>query len=369
MAASGKFVGRRTVWQWNCRGFKNKKVTMVQYMKTLSKSKLPDVIALQEPFDRAQLPGYVACGSPCECTRKDIKVCTLVKRKTAFLDHSLDISEELDIDHNRIEVVPCIGNWKTGLFVLNVYNPTSKRGLTHNFGALCREAMANAASSRLLICGDFNAPRTQWGYGADSPEGKKLAELMDELGLVLPNEPASHTQIGQGACRDTSPDLSVWSDAGAITWSNTFEDLGSNHRVLCMTMGEDRGKMHGCQKARVMYWDKFREQREREKQEGPIEDIGEWCRELLADVEKATKEIEWPDRRKEPKGGDRPCGSVDDSVPEPSMVDSRLAHFVEAKKSMQRRASQQKLNRKIRKKIAEINREIEAHCVRLCEQE
>ncbi|KAH7958001.1 hypothetical protein HPB51_028012 [Rhipicephalus microplus] len=176
------------------------------------------------------------------------KVCTLVKRKTAFLDHSLDISEELDIDHNRIEVVPCIGNWKTGLFVLNVYNPTSKRGLTHNFGALCREAMANAASSRLLICGDFNAPRTQWGYGADSPEGKKLAELMDELGLVLPNEPASHTQIGQGACRDTSPDLSVWSDAGAITWSNTFEDLGSNHRVLCMTMERIEAKCTAVKK-------------------------------------------------------------------------------------------------------------------------
>ncbi|KAL1466837.1 hypothetical protein MTO96_042481 [Rhipicephalus appendiculatus] len=36
---------------------------------------------------------------------------------------------------------------------------------------------------------------------------------------------------------------------------------------------------------------------------------------------------------------------------------------------MQRRASKQRLNRKIRKKIAEINREIEAHCARLCEQE
>ncbi|KAL3193805.1 hypothetical protein MRX96_000099 [Rhipicephalus microplus] len=115
---------------------------------------------------------------------------------------------------------------------------------------------------------------------------------MDKLGLVLLNEPASHTRIGQGACRDTSPDLSIWSDAGAITWSNTFEDLGSDHRFLCMTMGEDRGKMDGCQKARVVDWDKFREQREREKQEGPIEDIGEWCRELLADVEEATKEIE-----------------------------------------------------------------------------
>ncbi|KAH7949090.1 hypothetical protein HPB49_005099 [Dermacentor silvarum] len=35
---------------------------------------------------------------------------------------------------------------------------------------------------------------------------------------------------------------------------------------------------------------------------------------------------------------------------------------------MQRRASKQKLKRKIRK-IAEINREIEMHCGRLCEQE
>ncbi|KAH8031705.1 hypothetical protein HPB51_020084 [Rhipicephalus microplus] len=153
----------------------------------------------------------------CECTRKDRKVCTLVKRGTAFIDHSLDISEESDIDHNLIEVVPSIGNRKTGLFVPNVYSPPSKRSLTHNFGALFREAMAKAASISLLICGDFNAPHTQWGYGADSPKGKRLAELMDELGLVLLNELASHTRIGQGTCRDTSPDLSIWSDVGAIT--------------------------------------------------------------------------------------------------------------------------------------------------------
>ncbi|KAL3248102.1 hypothetical protein MRX96_056675 [Rhipicephalus microplus] len=220
---------------------------MVQYKKTLSKSKLPDVIALKEPFDRAQVPGYVACGSPCERTRKDIEVCTLVKRGTAFTDHSLDISEESDIHHNLIEVVPCIGDRKTGLFVLNVYSPPSKRGLTHNFGALFHEAMVKAAFSPLLICGDFNAPHTQWGYGADSPKGKRLAELMDELGFVLFNEPASQMRIGQGACHDTSPDLFIWSDAGAITWSNTFEDLRSDHRVLCMKMGEDRGKTDDCQ--------------------------------------------------------------------------------------------------------------------------
>ncbi|KAL3244367.1 hypothetical protein MRX96_047224 [Rhipicephalus microplus] len=166
----------------------------------------------------------------------------------ALINHSLDISEESDIDHNLIEVAPCIGNRKTGLIVLNMYSPPSKRGLPHNFGALFREAMAKATSSPLLFCGDFNAPHTQWGYGANSPKGKRLAELMDELGLVQLNEPASHTRIGQGACRDTSPDLSVRSVAGAITWSNTFEDLWSDHRVLCMTMGENRGKMDGCKK-------------------------------------------------------------------------------------------------------------------------
>ncbi|KAH7943785.1 hypothetical protein HPB52_011617 [Rhipicephalus sanguineus] len=260
---------------------------------------------------------------------------------------------------------------KTGLFVLNVYSTPSKRGLTHNFGALFRKAMAKAASSPLLICGDFNAPHTQWGYGADSPKGKRLAGFMDELGLILLNEPASHTRIGQGACRDTSPDLSIWSDVGAIAWSNSFEDLGSDHRVLCVTVGEDESEVDVCRKARVVDWDKFRETREREKQDGPIEDIGEWCRRLLADVERATEEIELTDWRQRPskEGGDRSRGGVDDGVPEPARVDSRLAHLVAAKKSMQRRSSKQKLNRKIRKKIAEINREIEAHCARLCEQE
>ncbi|KAH7968387.1 hypothetical protein HPB52_008037 [Rhipicephalus sanguineus] len=106
---------------------------------------------------------------------------------------------------------------------------------------------------------------------------------MDELGLILLNEPASHTRIGQGACRDTSPDLSIWSDAGTIAWSNSFEDLGSDHRVLCVTVGEDESEVDVCRKARVVDWDKFRETREREKQDGPIEDIGEWCRRLLAD--------------------------------------------------------------------------------------
>ncbi|KAH6925199.1 hypothetical protein HPB50_001567 [Hyalomma asiaticum] len=298
MAASRKSRCRRIVWQWNCRGFNNKKATMVPYMKMLSKNKLPDVVALQEPYDRAQLPGYVTCGPSYECTGRNIR----------------EVDEESDVDHIFIEILPSREKRVTGLFVLNVYSTPSKRGLRHTFDDLFREAMARAASAPLLICGDFNAPHTQWGYGADSAKGKKLARLVDDFGWTVLNEPASHARIGQGACRDTSPDLSIWSGAGAVAWSNSFEDLGSDHTVLCVTVGEDV-----CLKARIVDWEQFRKNRQ-DNQEGPIEDNGEWCRGLLADVERVTKEFEWTDWRQEPpKEGDRSSAGGGDG----GVVDAR----------------------------------------------
>ncbi|KAH8008969.1 hypothetical protein HPB51_008160 [Rhipicephalus microplus] len=199
---------------------------MVQYKKTISKNKLPDVIALQEPFGRAQLPGCVTCAPPCECTGKDIKMCTLVKTGSAFIDHAPNVSEDSDTERTLVEVVSDSGTRKNGLFVSNVYSAPSKRGLKHNFSTLSREAMAKVTSSLLLIC---DAPHTQWEYGTNSTKGKRLAALIDELSLVVLNELASHARIGQGACRDTSLDLSIWSEAGAIAWSNFFGDLGSDH--------------------------------------------------------------------------------------------------------------------------------------------
>ncbi|KAH7954695.1 hypothetical protein HPB49_020983 [Dermacentor silvarum] len=226
-------------------------------MKTLSNNKLPVVIALQEPFNRAQLPDYVTCGPSYECMGRDVRVCALVKRGTAFIEHELVLHEESDIDHVLIEVVPSSGRWKTGLFALNVYSSTSQRNRTRTFDGLIREVMTKAASNPLLICRDFNAPHTQWVYGADSPKGKRLAGLMDELGLTVLNEPASCTRIGQGVCRDTSPDLSIWSGADLVTWSNSFEELGSDHRILRVTMGEDESEEDVCRKARIVDWYRF----------------------------------------------------------------------------------------------------------------
>ncbi|KAL1468657.1 hypothetical protein MTO96_041344 [Rhipicephalus appendiculatus] len=43
-------------------------------------------------------------------------------------------------------------------------------------------------------------------------------------------------------------------------------------------------------------------------------------------------------------------------------MDSRLAHLVEAKQSLLERWKSQRLHRKLRKKIAELNRQIDEHC-------
>ncbi|KAH7951768.1 hypothetical protein HPB52_012751 [Rhipicephalus sanguineus] len=85
--------------------------------------------------------------------------------------------------------------------------------------------MTITGDSRLVIGGDFNAPHTQWGYGHSSKKGNELADLIEKAGLTLLNE-------------DTTPDLTLCKNAGRITWENTFEDLGSDHRILSIALGE-----------------------------------------------------------------------------------------------------------------------------------
>lgn len=50
-------------------------------------------------------------------------------------------------------------------------------------------------------------------------------------------------------------------------------------------------------------------------------------------------------------------------------MDSRLAHLLEAKQSIKARWKGQRTNRKLRKKIAELNQRIEGHCSLLCVQQ
>ncbi|KAL1481266.1 hypothetical protein MTO96_034558 [Rhipicephalus appendiculatus] len=58
-----------------------------------------------------------------------------------------------------------------------------------------------------------------------------------------------------------------------------------------------------------------------------------------------------------------------EAEPEATMLDSRLAHFMEARNSLRRCSKRQRHNRKLRKRIAQLNRDIEHHSAVLCRQQ
>ncbi|KAL1471088.1 hypothetical protein MTO96_040105, partial [Rhipicephalus appendiculatus] len=58
-----------------------------------------------------------------------------------------------------------------------------------------------------------------------------------------------------------------------------------------------------------------------------------------------------------------------EAEPEATMLDSRLAHLMEARNSLRRRWKRQRHNRKLRKRIAQLNRDIERHSAVLCRQQ
>ncbi|KAH9384841.1 hypothetical protein HPB48_026865 [Haemaphysalis longicornis] len=72
-----------------------------------------------------------------------------------------------------------------------------------------------------------------------------------------------------------------------------------------------------------------------------IEDVNTWTKEIVETTEEAKIEIE-----------------TDGNV---HTLESRLANLIEAKEALNRKLNQQRTNRKLSIKIAEINRRIEIH--------
>ncbi|KAL3220434.1 hypothetical protein MRX96_050378 [Rhipicephalus microplus] len=82
---------------------------------------------------------------------------------------------------------------------------------------------------------------------------------------------------------------------------------------------------------------------------GEVDNTDEWSAKLLAATEGAIEEIDAPE--------------------EIETMGPRQAHLLEARRSLQKRWRWQRPNRKLRKKIAELGREIERHSRQLCSQQ
>ncbi|XP_037529286.1 uncharacterized protein LOC119406625 [Rhipicephalus sanguineus] len=232
---------------------------------------------------------------------------------------------------------------RNSVFILNVYsNPTDSR---QQFKTILNKSVDLTGTHPLLAVGDFNAPYGLWGYVYDTSKGRGLWQNANEMGLTLITGKAFPTRIGNSVTRDITPDLAFVKNVDAAEWSNTAMDFGSDHYVLETRFDVARCKTRECT---VTDWDHFRKLRGNERAPAP-RDLEDWCEGIKSDAERSTKKI------------------VTELQVE--MMDSSLAHLAESKQALLLRCKGERFNRRLRKKISELNKAIEDHCRTLCKQQ
>ncbi|KAG0430697.1 hypothetical protein HPB47_022467 [Ixodes persulcatus] len=317
----------------------------------------PDVIMIQETLctDTPQLQGYRAHAKAAKPLNKKKKkfgirkptggVCTFVRKGIVFLEHELTTGGWTD--SSAVEVIVGKKKRKTSVLAVNVYS--SPRHRKQKFRTLMQRALRATKKGTIVIGGDFNAPHYDWGYDKTTEKGRDLLQDATDAGLTLITNPETPTRTGTSVARDTTPDLTFVKIYGndTATWKNTKHDFGSDHMVIEIRVPLRNGASQEKRTHRYTNWEEFR--RQLPSQHGNIEDIEAWSKAIVETTEEVTTEIE-----------------TDDDIHE---MDSRLAHLIEAKTALKRRWNQQRTNRRLRKKIAEINREIEKHSKELGRQQ
>lgn len=201
--------------------------------------------------------------------------------------------------------------------------------------------------SSLLIVGDFNAAHIGWGYLTSTPKGKDLWNQAQQHRLTLTTDHSYPTRIGTSTTRDTTPDLTFVRNIPQWQWQNLNETLGSDHCIIQSQIQAGPAKPVG-KKCRLTNWDRFRAYRD---QNAPahIDILDEWTSTLIGDISAVTEE-----------------------VPESAglgVVDSHLLHLWQARSSIHNRWRNQRLNKKLRIRVAELDQQIATYAQKLTSQQ
>ncbi|KAH7953635.1 hypothetical protein HPB49_010781 [Dermacentor silvarum] len=213
-----------------------------------------------------------------------------------------------------------------------------------------QDAVSKAGSRPLLVLGDFNAPHTTWGYRFCSKRGRELAHLIEQHNLTLLNEPDTPTRMGTSTTRDTTPDLSLLMGTLDASWQNMGINLGSDHDVIRITIRGPTLKVK-TGTARITNWDKLRKEQEEEsdEEEWAIRETYETREKQQLDiVEKHTQKIA--------------------TTHQTPRIDARLARLWEARRSLTKRWKRKRHNKKLRKRIREINDKAAEYAADLCKE-
>lgn len=313
---------------------------MQQHILNVGRDGAPDVITIQETNGVAKLAGYKSF-TPIELNQADggdILITTLVKRNIPVIQHTTGIQ---GADHVLLELVTTTGKHKGSLFIINVYSSPRK---SHRFSKILRKVATLAGShSTLLVHGDFNAPHTAWGYGRCTAKGTHLWIDAQQERLTLITDPSRPTRRGTCNTQNTTPDLTfIRNNHHPAVWNNTMIDLGSDHYILSIEVTTSLRKPKSYKELKLVDWPEFRKIRDQNPEAAAeIRNLDEWVENLKADASTNTH-----------------------TIPEEAnleQADSRLLHLWEAKASLRKRLEKNKGSRALRRKISQIQNEIENH--------
>ncbi|XP_072145595.1 uncharacterized protein [Dermacentor andersoni] len=177
----------------------------------------------------------------------------------------------------------------------------------------------------------------QWNCRSFRPRYANLQEL------VKLDDPDA-TRVGNSVSRDTNPDLTFTANVHWAEWSRLSETLGSDHHIMQLDIAHNR-KPTKTGVARLTDWKSFRDNLSGNT---TIDDIDHWLEGLLITAENHTKSIQ-----------------LSTNTP---AVDPHLLHLWEAKRSLLKRWKRQKLNRKLKQRIALLTIQAQDYAEQLSRQ-
>ncbi|KAG0440116.1 hypothetical protein HPB47_016401 [Ixodes persulcatus] len=169
--------------------------------------------------------------------------------------------------------------------------------------------------------------------------GKKLLETIEEEGLSIENEVWNPTRTGGGRTSDTSPDLTICKNV-KVKWLNTCENLGSDHYIIEIEMETDL-RERSIGKTRHTNWEDFRKDAELDGVTDPVV----WAKKIKEVMKKNTSEVTL--------------------TPKYPAADNKLMAMWDERRKLTRRWKRQRYNRKIGKRVTEMDRQIEEYAQQL----
>nr|XP_050031219.1 uncharacterized protein LOC126527422 [Dermacentor andersoni] len=254
-----------------------------------------------------------------------------------------DEIKDTNIEHVITEIIPKKKRKSKSTFLINVYSSPKQRD--GDFLKLFAEAKRLAGHNSLVIAGDFNAKSPLWGYAKEDKKGRAISTAAENAGCELLTDEAQPTRMGNSVSVDTCPDLTFVKNAKKAEWENLLENLGSDHHVLRLVLEAENTKRK-IGSTRLTDWGAFR--RHCRELGGDITSPEEWSQQLKQIQELYTREVDRTEQAPE--------------------VDKRLLGLWEARRGLRKRWKKQRMNKKLKKKIAEITKKAEEYATQLARQ-